>query len=163
MTTPKVVVDERGFTLSEVLIAVVILGVAITALLGSLSSVLYTSRAHRNLATADSGVRAYAEQLQAASYARCASVTGAGAYPAMTNMPAAFSVTITKVEYGDVLTGSNPTDAFSTTQSQCQTGVTGDGTPYDTGVERITIVAHPFSGPGSQTLQIVKRNPVETS
>ena len=33
----------------------------------------------------------------------------------------------------------------------------------DAGVERITIVAQPTTGPGSQTLQIVKRNPDQKS
>lgn len=148
--------DEGGYTLSEVLIAVVILGVAITAMIGSLSSVLFTTRANRNLATADSAVRAYAEQLVATQYQPCAPLTGVGSYSPMMNMPSAFSVTITKIEYGDALTGSNPTETFSTTLDTCRTG-------GDSGVERITIVAQPVSGPGSQTLQIIKRNPVETS
>jgi phage tail tape-measure protein len=105
-------------------------------------------------------VRAFAEQIVAASYQTCAPLTGPGSYGnngAMVNPPSGFSVTITKIEYGDALSSSGGTQTFSTTnQGACIAA-------GDAGVERITIVATPVSGPGAATLQIVKRNPIETS
>jgi prepilin-type N-terminal cleavage/methylation domain-containing protein len=149
MTRPRPAGDA-GYTLSEVLIAVVILSVALSALVTALGSAIFVSRVHRNIATSDSVVRVYAEQILATAYKPCAI-----SYPAVTNQPAGFTATIVSIEYGDALTGANPTQTFAMSLATCQTS-------GDNGVERITIQAHPIGGPGQQSLQIVKRNPVQT-
>jgi Tfp pilus assembly protein PilV len=57
---------EAGETLAEVLVAVVILAIAITVLVGGLLEGAMSSDRHRKAATADTIVRSYAESLQAA-------------------------------------------------------------------------------------------------
>ena len=57
---------EAGETLAEVLVAVVILSIAITALVGGLLTGVLSSEQHRRAATADTVVRSYAESLQVA-------------------------------------------------------------------------------------------------
>lgn len=134
--------DERGYTLSEVCIAVVILTFAITAAIGALASAIVVSRQHRDVVTSDSIVRQYAEQLIAAPYHDCAT----GAYYLTNNPPpniTNYTVAITSIAYGST---DNP-PVFSGT---CAT---------DNGTQLIRIQAQRSGGLGMQTLQIVKRKP----
>jgi len=55
--------DERGDTLIEVLIALVVLGIAAVALLTAFATAITASSAHRHLATLDSSVRAASDQV----------------------------------------------------------------------------------------------------
>jgi prepilin-type N-terminal cleavage/methylation domain-containing protein len=130
---------QDGYTLTEVLVAVVILSVAVTAVVGALGTSIFSSRVHRNLVTGDAAVRAYAAQIAAAGYVSCATPAS---YPAMTNAPAGITVTITSVAYfNGTATGSN----FGST---CGT---------DQGAQQITVVANPTTAGGQQSLTFVKR------
>jgi prepilin-type N-terminal cleavage/methylation domain-containing protein len=133
---------QAGYTLSEVLIAVVILAVAITSIVGAIGSSMFATRVHRDIVTADVVARGYAEQLVNATYAPCATPAS---YPAMLGVPASFTASITSVKYWDG-TSTNPA-AFGTTCTA------------DHGVQQMTIVARRTNGAGLQTLQIVKRSP----
>jgi prepilin-type N-terminal cleavage/methylation domain-containing protein len=131
--------DESGFTLSEVCIALVIVAVAITSIIGSLGTAMFATKVHRDIASSDSVVREYAEQLVGAAYVACGAPN---AYPQMTDVPADFTATIVKVEYWN---GSN-------TNAQFVAGCT-----TDSGAQRLTLRASRANGAGVQTLQIVKR------
>jgi prepilin-type N-terminal cleavage/methylation domain-containing protein len=133
--------DEGGYTLSEVLVALVIVGVAIVAIIGSLGSSVFISRVHRDIVTSDATVRRYAEQLTVATYVPCATPAQ---YPAMQNVPLGFTATITAIQYADAEAAA-PT--FGVT---CATNPTHE-------IQRITLVAQRAGGSGHQTLQIVKR------
>jgi prepilin-type N-terminal cleavage/methylation domain-containing protein len=133
---------EAGYTLTEVLVAVTILTVAIVVIVGAMSSGILASRVHRDIVTSDAVVRQYAEQLVSVSYVSCANTTSSQ-YPAMSNVPAGYTATIASIKYWN---GSTPA-AFGTT---CGT---------DAGVQQITIEAHRATGAGSQTLQVLKRQP----
>lgn len=61
--------DESGETLAEVLSTIVIIGLAIAALLAGLSTTILSTSRHRDLATADTLIRGYAEALKQASHA----------------------------------------------------------------------------------------------
>jgi prepilin-type N-terminal cleavage/methylation domain-containing protein len=145
--------SESGYTLTEVLVAVVILAVGVGALLAAMSSMILGSTVHSNLVTTDALTRAYAEQLlsSATQVPTCALPSD---YPAATNVPVGYVARVTNVEYGD---GLNPT-GYNITRTQCT-----ETASYE-GVQRVTIEAH-FGAPGSTTgqgqqyLQIVKRQP----
>ena len=55
--------DERGDTLIEVLLAIVILGIAGVALLTAFATAITASSEHRHLATLDSSVRGASDQV----------------------------------------------------------------------------------------------------
>jgi type II secretory pathway pseudopilin PulG len=55
---------EAGDTLIEVLIAIAILGITVTALLGALVTTITSASEHRSLASLDTTLRSYAEQLK---------------------------------------------------------------------------------------------------
>ena len=55
--------DERGDTLIEVLLAIVILGIAGVALLTAFATAITASAAHRNLATLDASARGASDQV----------------------------------------------------------------------------------------------------
>jgi prepilin-type N-terminal cleavage/methylation domain-containing protein len=135
----RVRLDESGFTLSEVCIALVIVGVAIVSIVGSVGTAMFASKVHRDIASSDAVVRQYAEQLVATPYLNCAAPNG---YPAMTGVPADFTATIVRVDYWN---GSN-------TNAQFVAGCT-----TDSGAQRLTLRASRANGAGTQTLQIVKR------
>jgi hypothetical protein len=107
------------------------------------------SRQHRDVVTSDALVRRYAEQLIAAQYDNdCGAQSW---YAAHVTPPTAgsYSVTITSVLYGSA---DNP-PVYSAT---CPVV---NGTPTDEGTQLIRIQAQNSNGLGTQTLQIVKRQP----
>jgi prepilin-type N-terminal cleavage/methylation domain-containing protein len=135
---------EGGYTLSEVLVAVVILGVAIVGIVGSLGSSLFISRVNRDIVTSDATVRRYAEQLIRTSYVPCATPAQ---YPAMTGVPAGYTVSIVSpIQYED---GAADTPTFGP-------ACAADGNNES---QLITLEARRTSGTGLQRLQIVKRAP----
>jgi prepilin-type N-terminal cleavage/methylation domain-containing protein len=130
--------NEAGYTLSEVLIAVVILGVAAVTMIGAIASATFASHVHREVVTVDSVMRRYAEQLTEGGY-------HAGSNPAyadMANPPTGFRGHTVNVECWAIDT--NPAQ-----WTPCSNG--------DNGVQRLTIEASRTDGSRTQTLQIVMR------
>jgi type II secretory pathway pseudopilin PulG len=134
--------SERGETLIELLITVMILGTAVVALVGGLVLAVRVSAMHREQATAGATVRAFAEALQThvaatpSGYVDCADeTTYDGIY---TGAPAGYLPDVTAVSYWD---GT----AFVST---CTT---------DTGVQRVSLTVD--GGSASETLDVVLRKP----
>jgi prepilin-type N-terminal cleavage/methylation domain-containing protein len=136
---------EAGYTLSEVLIAVVILGIAVVAIVGSLGSSIFVSQAHRDIVTSDALVRRYAEQLTRATFAPCATT-----YAGLSGgVPAGYSVSITSIDHAD---GSVQPAAWGAAD--------GAHCPANNEIQRITVQAQRTSkGTGVQKLTIIKRAP----
>jgi prepilin-type N-terminal cleavage/methylation domain-containing protein len=134
---------EAGFSLVEILVTIVIVGMAFTAILGGMITSITVSDLHRNQATADTLARNAAESVKDSNvpYVPCA---GPNAYaPALPS-----GTSITKVEYWN---GAAPTPATSyavTFSPSCP--------PQDQGLQRITITAS--SGGATETVQVLKRN-----
>lgn len=134
---------ERGETLVELLVTVVIVGTAVVALVGALALAVRVSDIHRKQATAGAAVRAFAEAIETrvsatAGYVNCATPASyAGAY---TGTPNGYTATITAVEYWD---GT----AFATT---CTT---------DTGIQRVSLQVASDDGRATETLDVVLRQP----
>ncbi|HEY7106055.1 MAG TPA: type II secretion system protein [Acidimicrobiia bacterium] len=155
MTFPRPSGDpEGGFTLSEALVALIILGVAITAIVTAMGASITASDIHQKIVTDDAILQSYSERLNAAPYVTCATASTAPYGPAGVNLDLAnwpgYSASLVKVEYWN---GSTPI-GFSDT---CTT---------DFGLQRITIEAnsseqlapgHPRGG--HRQLQILKRLP----
>jgi prepilin-type N-terminal cleavage/methylation domain-containing protein len=146
----KVTRADDGFTLTEVLIAVVILSVAVVALLASLGSEIFTARVHRDIVTSDAIVRRYGEQLLAAPYSACPlNLASLPAAYQPAGLPAGYNAAITNIEFAD---------ASNTTTTPLWGATCASNSANE--MERITIIAG--RGPayiGRQQLQIIKRNP----
>ncbi|MFF4323358.1 prepilin-type N-terminal cleavage/methylation domain-containing protein [Streptomyces sp. NPDC001568] len=126
---------EEGETLVEVLVAVVLMGVAFVAIFGGMGTAIISSVTQQKVTGADSVIRSAAEKVVGAPYVSCAR-----GYETPTP-PAGYTVTVT-IEYWDGVGAFGPT---------CPTA--------DTGVQKVTLTVH-STGPHSvrdATLEVVKR------
>ncbi|GAA2663722.1 type II secretion system protein [Streptomyces lunalinharesii] len=126
---------EEGETLIEVLVAVVLIGVAFVTIIGGIGTALISSVTQQKVTSADSVIRSAAEKVVSDPYVSCAS-----SYETPTP-PAGYTVAVT-IEYWDGV------GAFG---RSCPTA--------DTGVQRVTLTVH-STGPHpvrDATLEVVKR------
>ncbi|MFN8028521.1 MAG: type II secretion system protein [Acidimicrobiia bacterium] len=133
---------ERGETLVELLVTVVIMGSAIVALVAGVATAVASSDTHRQDSTAEGVIRSYAERVQAATYTDCATTYAPGyTVPASSGT---WTMEITSIRYLQA-DGSS----FAST---C---------PPDLGAQQITLhVVSPHTKNGAdETLVIVKRDP----
>jgi prepilin-type N-terminal cleavage/methylation domain-containing protein len=142
MRTPA---EDRGETLLELLIAVVILGVVLVSVVGGFATGTLTSDAHRKQSTAAAYAKDYAEAIQSAvtkatvPYTGCASATTYAAPPGF-SAPSGYVTSVTTVRYW---TGS----AWSATCSS------------DTGVQRLTARVASVDGRATEQVTLVLRKP----
>ena len=145
---------EGGYSLAEVLAALIVLGVAITAVVSAMGASFTMSDVHQKMVTDDAILQSYSERLNAATYVPCADASTVGYSPAGVNLELAnwpgYSASVVSVEYWN---GATPI-GFSPPGS-C---------PADLGLQRITLEAHSSTrlngGPprgGNRQLQILKR------
>jgi Tfp pilus assembly protein PilE len=146
-------VDERGETLIELLVAVIILSTAVLALVGGLGLAVMVSDIHRKQATAGAAVRAFAETLERrvaapsgsnpTGYVDCATATSyAGSYPA----PTGYTATVVDVWFW---AGT----AFAPPAGPCTSPA------VDTGVQLVKLKVESSDGRASETLDVVLRKP----
>ncbi len=146
--------DERGETLVEVLVALVILGVAAVAILAGLQLSVTTSDIHRKQTTGGAYVRSYAEAIQ--SYVASAASHYVPCAPSNTYSPATVGFA------GELPAG------FTGTQAQAQR-VAADGGPAgscsgnDTGVQQVTITVSSNDGRAVEELAVLLRRPCGAS
>lgn len=133
---------EAGYTLTEVLVAVSILSVAIIVIVGAMSDGILASRVHRDIVTSDAVARSYADQIIAGPYVACAT---SASYPVST-VPSGFTAQIISVKYWNNAAAANSTATFGTT---CPSP--------DAGMQQITVQVNRTGGAGFQTVQLVKR------
>ncbi|MFB6537767.1 type II secretion system protein [Streptomyces noursei] len=126
---------EEGETLIEVLVAVVLMGVAFVIILGGIGTAIISSVTQQKVTSADSVIRSAAEKVVSDPYVSCASSYETPA------PPAGYTVTV-KIEYWDGV------GAFG---QPCPTA--------DTGVQKVTLTVHQ-TGPHpvrDAMLEVVKR------
>ncbi|MFE4856349.1 type II secretion system protein [Streptomyces sp. NPDC056670] len=126
---------EEGETLVEVLVAVVLMGVAFVTILGGIGTAIISSATQQKVTSADSVARSAAEKVVSDPYVSCA-----GSYGTPTP-PAGYTVAV-EIEYWDGMGAFGPA---------CPTA--------DTGVQKVTLTVR-SSGPHpvrDATLEVVKR------
>jgi Tfp pilus assembly protein PilV len=139
---------ERGETLVELLVTIVILGSAIIALVAGVATAIASSDSHRQEATAEGVIRSFAERVQDPTdvpYVSCALVSTYPASPPGFTLPAGWpSASITAISYLQADATFGPT---------CPSP--------DLGAQQLTLqVTSPHSVHGTtETLVIVKRLP----
>ncbi|MDQ1621416.1 MAG: hypothetical protein QOE19_3985 [Actinomycetota bacterium] len=130
---------DAGLTLVEVLLAVAILGIGVTAIVGGMMTSIKSSDMERRAADGQTAMRAYAEAVAGATYAACASSYTATGFTA----PAGFSASMT-VTYWNASTSS-----FG---SSCTV-------PTDSGLQKVALTVAATDGRATETLSIAKRKP----
>ena len=80
---------QSGTSLIEIIFAIVILGIVVSAMMASISTSANGSAAHRNLVTGDAVLRNYAETVKTAVRGSC---TPGGTWSASYSPPGGFSV-----------------------------------------------------------------------
>jgi type II secretory pathway pseudopilin PulG len=103
MNLRRPTIDERGESLLELLIAVVIMGLAVVAIMAGISTSVLMSDIHRKQATAGAAVHTYSEAIEnyvaGGGYTNCATASSGGSGPYGTTAvnfaaPAGYSVTV---------------------------------------------------------------------
>jgi Tfp pilus assembly protein PilV len=139
-------VRDAGETLTELLIAMVVLSLAVSGIVGALLVSTKTSGQHRRQVLVQNALRGWAEQVSAAAYVDCAPIDSVDE-PRPT-LPPGLVDTVISVQYW---TGS----AFAAT---C--------TAPDTGIQRIKLQISAGEAPypiSSQKVDVVVRKPCVTS
>ena len=140
---------EDGFTLPEVLAALIIMSLAVVAIVSALGNSIVLSDFHRKTVTADSFVRSYADRLGQAPYVACTSWTATPppqyqlVNPTNLKAPANFGNPQLTIEFWN---GDPP----ATFRGGC------NGT--DAGIQKITILVSSTDGRAHEQLTILKRS-----
>ena len=137
--------DDRGETLIELILAIVIMGITVAGVMGGLFAAVHVSDVHRKQATAGASARDYAEAVEAfitaGGYVECA---GSSAYaPAAVGfgVPAGFSATVSAVAFWD-----RTSRTFGTSCSSA-------------GLERVTVRVASADGAATEQSVVVVRKP----
>jgi Tfp pilus assembly protein PilV len=140
---------ERGETLIEILVAVIILGTAVIAVIGSLIVAINMSDLHRKQATAGTVLRDSAEALdstvESGGYTTCPLVSSYSTALATVAVPTGYSRTVDAVQVWDA---SNMTFT-NVVASPCN----------DIGVQLVRLRVSANGSPVSETLDVVLRRP----
>jgi Tfp pilus assembly protein PilV len=88
---------DAGESLTELLVTVVILGIATAGISGGLLATGKASAQHRQQALQQNALRSWAEQISAGSYLDCAPASSFGAPAAA--LPAGLTAAVTSVQY----------------------------------------------------------------
>ena len=153
MRLPPRLADQDGFSLPELLITIVIVGITFVAILTGLITTIRVSAVHRTEATTDSVVRSAAEWVKDNAhnpYAKCA---GTGTY-SFNGLPApsGYVPTIAGVRYWD---GAAPAATGTyVLSSHWQNSCPSAG---DKGLQQITISLTAPDGQATETVQVLKR------
>jgi type II secretory pathway pseudopilin PulG len=130
--------SDDGATLIESLVAISIVGVSFSALVGGMFTVVQASDINRSQASVATHLASYAEAVKGDPYAACAT-----SYPASSfALPAGFAREPVRVDYW-----SSTTQAFSAT---CGT---------DSGLQRVTLELRTTDGRVKADVQLAKRAP----
>lgn len=144
---------EHGFSLVESVIAVAVLGIIVTAMVGGMATSIGTSALHRDQSVANTVMVSAAEKIKNAGYSSCASTYS----PSNLALPPGVQINVS-VQYW------NPNAIrFESTCHDTQNGGDGLGGPFP--MQLVTILVTSFVNPASASgdvktsVDIIKRGP----
>ncbi len=153
MRLPPHLANQDGFSLPELLITIVIVGITFVAILTGLMTTIKVSATHRTQATTDSLARSAAEWVKDISKTPYRTTCNGPAMYSLSGLPtpSGYSATISRVDYWD---GIAPSDTGTYNLSS---HILPSCTGGDQGLQRITIVATAANGQATETVQVLKR------
>jgi len=137
---------DSGETLIELLMSIAIMGIAMVAVMGAMSTGVLTSDVHRKQAVAGTAVDSYAESVKQAVKSTGYQSSCSPTYGSTFTLPTGYTKSIVAVSFW---TGT----AF---QATCSTAA-------DVGVQRVTLQIASSDGRASERLVVVVRKPCRTS
>jgi prepilin-type N-terminal cleavage/methylation domain-containing protein len=126
---------DDGFTMVEVLVTIVILGILFAAVLGGLATLVTSSALHRRQADVGAVVRSAAEAVNAAPYEPCATAT-----------------------YSAALNGTSHPSNVGAPTLVAVTKIDGTACSSDPGMQMVQVQAVSTDGKTSERLWVVKAN-----
>ena len=145
---------EEGFTLVEVLVALVMVSVAVVAIVTGVLTSVTISDFHRREATVDSLLRSTAESLQ---YKDCGTTAD---YNNTIQQTAGYQVTVVQVRYWDGVSDSSPASVSSWPTDPSNIPSCAQTPRVDNGLQQIVLDVN-VTGPGGvsvdESLPILKR------
>lgn len=152
---------DEGETLVEVLMAVVIMGIAAVSIVGGIATSVLMSDIHHKQATAGAAVRDYAEKLEnaigAGGYKICGRPSDYTAAQVGYVATAGYTPAVTSVTYWED-TSTTPAlspPAFSGTCPTKANNVSG----VDSGIQQVALKVSSSDGRAAETLNVVIRRP----
>lgn len=154
--------DERGDTFIEILIAMVIMGIVVVAVIGSMGTSTAASGSHRRQADAHAILTAAADRLKSnaeVAYVPCALKSNSnylGAIQAVALPSVGFTsagITITDIQYWN---GGLTSPEFSSVLANCKDNVADANGNLIYRLQLITIGVANTTGSVSETLSIIK-------
>jgi type II secretory pathway pseudopilin PulG len=146
--------DDRGETLVELMVALVIMATAVVALVGAIGTSVRASDIHRKQAKSQAYLRAFAEAVEASvanyptGYTECtAGSTPQATYQSAFTLPAADQAAYQRTVV-DVSIWNRTTSTYTTCPAA-----------GDAGVQRLTLQVSSVDGRASENLVIVVRKP----
>lgn len=138
--------EEGGVTLVEVLLAVAILGIAISSIVSAMGSASLASDYHRKNVNGDTVVRSYAEVIKqrasvGAYFASCTPIPSYAVPASVWAPPSGYSVSVASVQFWHSGSG------FTTT---CGT---------DEGAQLLALQAQSTDGRDTESLDVIVRQP----
>jgi Tfp pilus assembly protein PilV len=133
---------DRGESLLELLVALVIMSVAVVAIAGSITAAVLYSDVHRKQATASAYLRDYAEAVEAAVAAGGYTASCSPNYAAAYTAPAGYTPAITAVSF------------WNGTSFPATCSAAGEQ-----GVQRLTLQVRSTDGRAAESLALVLRRP----
>jgi prepilin-type N-terminal cleavage/methylation domain-containing protein len=142
--------SEAGFTLVEMVLALLVLAIGVTAVLGALRLDFHSGRLQRNLATTELALVSFAEHVKAEPYVDCAEAIDYVWSPA----PAGVTATITEIGY---LTTGAFDDGIVTSEGDFSVAC-GPGDP-DLGLQSIRLRVESSEVTSALETTVIKRSP----
>lgn len=143
--------DERGESLVEIMVAVVILGIAAVAMLSGLWMSVKASNQNRNEATGGAYVRSFAEAIQnhidSSGYASCGAALATYQGVAVPDLPGSYTKAVANVQSWN---GSAWAACTADGIQRVQLTVTSDGDATHRVSETLTVILRrPCNGPAT--------------
>jgi type II secretory pathway pseudopilin PulG len=143
---------ERGETLIETLITVVLLGLLATGIVSAFATNIRISDFDARLSGSEAAVRSYGEAWDRFPYVACTAGSSSNPYgatqPSDFTAPSGYTATVTGVTFWN---GSDPSSVPAVFQSACPAS-------GDKGLQSVVLKVQPTAG-SAQTLTITKRKP----
>lgn len=141
--------SERGATLVELLMAVVVMGLAFVIITGGIGTAIIGADIQRQQTAAGVALRSAAERIVDIAYVECATASD---YASQLSAVEGVTVTVAAVSYWYPPNPSDPANPGNRFDVPCAA---------DTGLQLVDLSATPATGrlTSNETLQVVKRRP----